>query len=154
MVPLIQPHVPSSQEGTQRMRTISASLATVGIDHGVADRTEIVLWLPWNEVTRLELQTTPLELPQTVYQHTEDMHRNTLPSATSGKRKQTPIGTELTLHWPSLSNRPLLEGTWLAQSISNTSVAKLMKADVALGAVGEGVVLFVMRTETPSTSCL
>lgn len=56
MIPLIQLHIPSRQIGTEGMRAICATFASVGIDHRVTDRTEIVLRLSGDEIAGLELE--------------------------------------------------------------------------------------------------
>jgi hypothetical protein len=74
LVAVIKGHVPSCEEGAEWMRSHGAVLAAVCVYHGVADGAEVVLRLPRNEVAGLELETAALELPQSVYEHAEDVH--------------------------------------------------------------------------------
>ena len=78
------------------------------------------------------------------------MNRDALSGGTGGKGEKPSIWAELALDWSSLGYWPFLEGAGLAESVCCGRVAKFMESDVALAAVGEGVVLFVMRTETAS----
>jgi hypothetical protein len=76
--------------------------------------------------------------------------RYALSGGTGGQGEQPSVWTELALDWPSLGYWSFLEGAGLAESVCCCRVAKFMESDMALTAVGEGVVLFVMRTETAS----
>lgn len=56
MIPLVQSHIPPSEVGAEGMRAMGAMFAFIGVDHGVADGTEVVLGLSGDEVARLKLE--------------------------------------------------------------------------------------------------
>jgi hypothetical protein len=107
-------------------------------------------------LSALELQRSVFEFPQPVDEHAKNMNGKTfLFSECFGRRReQSPVGAELAFNDSALENRFLLVVARFAEVVLVRRIAKLMEAYMAVGTVNEWVVLFVVRTETPSAGRL
>lgn len=106
------------------------------------------IWI--NHCTTLELKCPVLESPQPVYQHAENMDRYRFFGIFERESQQSFDSTQLAFSVPASWDRLLLRKTGLAEPILEGSVTVLMEAYLAVCAMEERIVLFVVRTETGS----
>ena len=102
----------------------------------------------------LELKSAVFDLPKTIDEHAEYVDGDALAHESGWEGEHSPALAKLALDGPGFVDGAFLEGAGLAESINDCGVAVLVAPDVALRAVEEGVVLFVVGTETPRTCSL